>query len=264
MIRKYDKLLAKLIKRKKMSKKDFFWYLQGIDNFYDNLELEYQLLLSNGMPLTEDEEHNIILKTANTKIEDEVFCIVDIETNANTPKKGQIIEIGAVKVQNYEIIDSYQSLVYANEVSEVIANLTGINVDMLQDAPPLKEVLEEFKIFLDDSVFVAHNVNFDYNFISKSLEQYELGVLLNRYFCSIDLSKRVINAYRYGLDHLKEVLDIKIGHHHRAYDDALSTVEILNYCIERLDTDIVTTEDLIAFSKSDNIVGYSIDFSLTI
>jgi DNA polymerase-3 subunit epsilon len=102
MIRKYDKLLAKLIKRKKMSKKDFFWYLQSIDNFYDNLELEYQLLLSNGMPLAEDEEHNIILKTAHTKIEDEVFCIVDIETNANTPKKGQIIEIGAVKVQNYE------------------------------------------------------------------------------------------------------------------------------------------------------------------
>jgi DNA polymerase-3 subunit epsilon len=137
--------------------------------------------------------------------------------------------------------------------------LTGIDVEMLKDAPRLKDVLEEFKIFLEDSVFVAHNVNFDYGFISKSLEQYDLGALNNRYFCSIELAKRVINAYRYGLDHLKEVLDIKVGNHHRAYDDALSTVEILNHCIENLDEDILTTEDLIDFSKSDNIIGYSLE-----
>ena len=125
---------------------------------------------------------------------------------------------------------------------------------MLEDAPVLKVVLEEFKLFLQEDVFVAHNIKFDYSFISESFEKYDLGKLENRSLCTIDLARRTIDAQRYGLDFLKELLDINIDNQHRAYSDALSTSFILKESISSLTQEIKTTEDLISFSKSDNII----------
>ncbi len=121
---------------------------------------------------------------------------------------------------------------------------------MLEDAPVIKTVLEEFKLFLEDDVFVAHDIKFDYNFISNSLEKYDLGKLENRKLCTIDLARRTIKAERYGLGYLKESLKIDIDNHHRAYSDALSTTYILEKAFENLDEKVKTVEDLIHFSKS--------------
>ncbi len=220
------------------------------DKFFDNTELEFELLLSNGLPLDLYNDE-VFLKTSKTPIKEQTFCIVDIETNGGHVNKGhQIIEIGAVKYKGGQIIDKYESLVYAKSIPKFIQEVTNINPKMLEDAPVLKTVLEEFKLFLEDDVFVAHDIKFDYNFISNSLQKYDLGKLENRKLCTIDLARRTIKAQRYGLGYLKETLDIDVDNHHRAYSDALSTTYLLEKSINCLDENIKTVEDLIDFSKN--------------
>ncbi|WP_072681837.1 3'-5' exonuclease [Arcobacter sp. LA11] len=246
--------LTRLIERLKREPIELDVFLEELknnqDRFFDNPDLEFELLLSNGLPL-DIYNDKVILKTLKTPIDKQTFCIVDIETNGGHVNKGhQIIEIGAVKYNGGQIIDKFESLVYAKHIPEYIQEVTNIKPEMLEDAPVLKTVLEEFKLFLEDDVFVAHDIKFDYNFISNSLIKYDLGRLENRKLCTIDLARRTIKAERYGLSFLKESLSIDIDNHHRAYSDALSTTYILEKSLEMLDKNVKTVEDLIHFSKS--------------
>ena len=227
------------------------------DTFFDNPELELELLLANGLPIEFDDDNNIYLKTKELSIEEQCFCIVDIETNGSSVKKGhQIIEIGAVKYKNGEIIDKFESLVYAKEIPSYIQEVTNIKPLMLEDAPVLESVLKEFKLFLEDDVFIAHDIKFDYNYISDSLEKYDLGKLENRKLCSIDLAKRTIDSPRYGLGFLKEELEIKVDNHHRAYYDALATAHVFTESLKAIDKNKITnTEELISFSKSSKTIA---------
>ena len=243
-----DKLINKL-KKRPLSIIQFNNLLEDSETFFESVDLEKELLLSNGCPLHFTNEE-VSLKTTTTKIKDQTFCVVDIETTAGKVESGQIIEIGAVKWKNGKIIEKYESLVNAGDIPFKVQEITGITPDMLLDAPSIQTVLEEFKIFLEDDLFVAHAISFDYKFISDSFEKYNLGKLCNRKLCTIDLSKRLIKAQRYGLQYLKEHFDINVDNHHRAYSDALSTAIIFNKCVEKIPNDLIYTEDLIKFSKS--------------
>mgnify|MGYP005992240503 FL=1 len=239
---------------------EFLELLQkATDSMYENAELEFELLLSNGLPLEFDGDF-IFLKTKETPIEEQTFCVVDIETNGGSAKKGfQIIELGAVKYKNGQIIDKFESLVFAKEIPPYVQEVTKITPKMLEDAPRLENVLKDFKIFLEDDVFVAHDIKFDYTFISESFEKYNLGKLLNRKICTIDLAKRTIESERYGLGFLKELLNIDVDNHHRAYYDALTTAIVFDKSLENIkksnNSKIKTVEALIAFSKSDNVIN---------
>ena len=229
------------------------------DSLYENSELEFELLLSNGLPLEFDGDF-VYLKTKETPIEEQTFCVVDIETNGGSAKKGfQIIELGAVKYKNGQIIDKFESLVFAREIPPYVQEVTKITPKMLENAPRLESVLKDFKVFLEDDVFIAHDIKFDYTFISESFEKYNLGKLLNRKICTIDLAKRTIESEKYGLSSLKELLNIEVDNHHRAYYDALTTAIIFDKSLENIkksnNSKIKTVEALIRFSKSDNIIN---------
>lgn len=253
---KTSNIIEKLLKQPIRYEKFLELLEDANDTFFDNPELEFELLIANGLPL-DFHGDDIYLKTTKTNIDDEIFCIVDIETNGSSVKKGfQIIELGAVKYQNGQIIDKFESLVYAKDIAPYIQEVTNINPSMLENAPVIESVLKEFKLFLEDSVFIAHDIKFDYSFISDSLEKYDFGKLENRKICTIDLAKRTIDAQRYGLGYLKDELNIKVDNHHRAYYDALATTYIFQESLSKLDTSkIKTTEDLISFSKSNNIIN---------
>ena len=232
---------------------------KATDSLYENSELEFELLLSNGLPLEFDGDF-VYLKTRETPIEEQTFCVVDIETNGGSAKKGfQIIELGAVKYKNGQIIDKFESLVFAREIPPYVQEVTKITPKMLENAPRLEKVLKDFKVFLEDDVFIAHDIKFDYTFISESFEKYNLGKLLNRKICTIDLAKRTIESEKYGLSSLKELLNIEVDNHHRAYYDALTTAIIFDKSLENIkksnNSKIKTVEALITFSKSDNIIN---------
>lgn len=242
-----DELIIKLSKESK----PYAWLeeefshideLKFMDFDLDNVELL-------GLGLRLNSKNKFCLKSKSTKIKDEVFCVVDIESTGSI-KNGQIIEIGALKIQNGKEQGYFESLIKADEVPENITELTGITNTMLENAPSLPSVLNEFRLFLKDSIFVAHNVKFDYNFISNSLEKCGFGVLLNQYLCTVELSRRLIANDRYSLASLKELLNIHTPHH-RALGDAKAAALILKHCLSKLPFYIQSTQDLINFSQSN-------------
>ena len=100
------------------------------------------------------------------------------------------------------------------------------------------------------SVFVAHNVGFDYGFVSAAMEQAGLYKLLNPKLCTIDLARRTILAKRYSLQYLNEFLGINTPTSHRAYADALTALKVFEISLLSLPKSVRTTQDLIDFSKS--------------
>jgi len=242
----YISKLVKTLKKAPIKIDEFHSILEKSDTFFDNVDLECEMLISNGLPLY-FEENYVGLKTNKTKIQDQTFCIVDIETTAGKVKDGQIIEIGAIKFKNNKIIEKYESLVNVFEIPKKVQELTGITPEMTHNAPNIQTVLEEFKMFLEDDVFVAHAVSFDYKFINDSMKKYNLGQLCNRKLCTINLSRKLIDTQRYGLKYLKEYLNIQDNNHHRAYSDAYCTTMVLKKCLELLPDDIIYTEQLLDF-----------------
>lgn len=247
-MRRFDKLALRLSKSE-LPLSNILHVTSQIEalNLTKNDELEELEML--GFPIIKTSENYATLKTRLTAIEEQEFCIVDIETSASDTNSGQIIEIGALMIKDGKEVDRFDSLVYANSIPQTIQELTGIEEEALHKAPSLATVLEKFRLFLKDAVFVAHNVNFDYSFISATLEKLGFGPLLNRKLCTIDLAKKTLKAERYGLEHLKEVLKLDEGELHRAFWDAYYATEIFKKSLQNISKPLYTTEELLFFAK---------------
>jgi len=212
-------------------------------------ETDIEMLKAQGM--------NLILHTKSYKfltsllsIKETIFCIVDVETNGSKIDHHQIIEIGAVKFQNGKIIDTFESLVYCESISQQISEITGISVEQTLKAPGLSSVMADFRLFLGDAVFVGHDAKFDFKFTSAMMNRVGLGVLLNRQLCTIDLAERTFESEKYGLRYLNDMYDLHIdATHHRALSDAITTTKLLEQVLCLIPDTIHTTEELITFPK---------------
>ena len=215
----------------------------------DDIDTYLEIWHAQGLNIIKERGY-YYFETKFMPVDEAVFCIVDIETNGSKIDKHQIIEIGALKLKGGKVIDKYESLVKCDEINEHITEITGISVDDTKDAPSLKDVLYKFKEFLADAVFVAHDVKFDYTFISQSLQKIGLEPLLNRTLCSLDLAQRTLTSYRYALSYLDKTFNLNPdASHHRAMSDVLTTTKLFKMSLENIDDDIKTVEDLITFSK---------------
>ncbi|MBN2815546.1 MAG: 3'-5' exonuclease [Campylobacterales bacterium] len=215
----------------------------------ESLDLFLALSSAQGLNIVKKQGY-YFFDTKYIKLEDAEFCIVDIETNGSKLEKHQIIEIAALKVKNGEIIDRYESLVYVKEINPHITEITGISQEDTLDAPDLKTVMCEFRLFLQDSVFVAHDVKFDYNFISGSMQKVGLPPLYNRALCSLALAERTIVSYRYGLSYLNEFLHLNpTATHHRAMSDVITTYHLFIMALQECKETLNNVEDLIKFSR---------------
>lgn len=260
----YSKLFEKL-RHKPMTKSQFELYIKNIGGLYADLDSEIQLLFGAGAPILM-QEHNgeayYTLSTIATPLQNGVFVFVDIESNGSKPQSSEIIEIGALKVRlkkpyanlplsknRFEILDHFESYIYAPQVPENITQLTGISFEDIASAPQAKEVLKKFRIFLADGIFVAHNVNFDYSFLDYHLRQLGLFPLLNPKLCTIDLARRTILAPRYALGFLNEFLGIGTPLSHRAYADALTSFKLFEIAFMMIPPHVHSVQDLLDFSK---------------
>ncbi len=213
-------------------------------------ELAVELLHAQGLDLVSPDGKRYRPSTCTLPFANATFCIVDIETNGSKPDKHQIIEIGAVKVQNFHIIDRFESLVRCDHISEHITEITGIAEADTHSAPGMRVVLQAFKAFLGNDIFVGHDVKFDFQFTSRMMERVGMAPLLNRSLCTIDLAERTICSYRYGLAFLNEQLELyKEATHHRAFSDAMTTAKLFKRTLRCIPSEIRTVEELITFSK---------------
>jgi DNA polymerase III subunit epsilon len=162
--------------------------------------------------------------------QDNNFCIVDIETTGGNPVSERIIEIAILKIQNGELVTTYQSLVNPGKyVPPSIQAMTSISPEDLALAPSFEEIAQEVKELLEDSIFVAHNVRFDYSFVKNELKR--AGFSFNsKCLCTVRLSKKIFKRYKHhDLSSLIERFDLKCNNRHRAYDDALVLWKFFQY-----------------------------------
>ncbi len=219
-----------------------------LDNGF-SLDINLELCKAFGVPIKQ--QNDIFTLKTKESLFSQIFCIVDIETTGNTPKDCNIIEIGAIKYQNGKILDRFESYVFSTNIPPKITEITGICDDDTINAPHIKQVLEKFKIFLQDSVFMAHNVLFDFNFINEKLSQNGFPVMKNRKLCTLNLARKTIKAQKYGLGYLNEFLDIHHPIRHRAYADCIIALKVFEKSLlELCEHNIKSAEDLIAFSKT--------------
>jgi DNA polymerase-3 subunit epsilon len=208
-----------------------------------------ELLQASGYPI-EEKINGYLYKPMHTPYNQQEYVIIDIETNGSKPGRSQVIEIGGVKVKNGKIIDRLETFVHCAYIPQNISELTGIDTKDLIDAPSRKEALIMLKNFMQDAIFVAHNVNFDYTFLSASFKRFGLGCIGNIRLCTIELAKRTIDSQKYGLAALCETLNIPMQSHHRAYSDALCSWQIMKYSLKNLPPYVKSADDLVLFSKS--------------
>ena len=162
-----------------------------------------------------------------------MYAIVDIETTGGNAGSGSITEIAIIISDGKSILDRYTTLVNPLQpIPLFIEKLTGINDEMVSKAPTFSEVAKEIYELLQDKIFVAHNVNFDYSFVAHQLNQQ--GFKFNaRKLCTVRLSRKAFEDLpSYSLGNLCRSLDIQVKNRHRAMGDAAATTELFHRIIE--------------------------------
>lgn len=188
-------------------------------------ECDFKVIYGVEAYLVDDMKDMIVNPKGQTL--DDIYVVFDLETTGLSPIADKIIEIGAVKVKEGKIIDRFSTFVNPQRpIPFKIEKLTGINDNMVMDAPYIEDVLPKFLEFCGDAVMVAHNADFDMSFIrnkSKILgieKEYTIvdTVAMSQYL--------IIGLGRYTLDNIAKALQIQLINHHRAVEDAECTALI--------------------------------------
>lgn len=165
-----------------------------------------------------------------------MYSVVDIETTGNGYKGQKITEISVFLFDGEKIIDEFTSLVNPEQaIPYFITNLTGITEAMVRTAPKFYEIAKKVAEITKDAIFVAHNVNFDYNIIRDEFKS--LGFDFKRKkLCTVRLSRKIIPGLSsYSLGNICTAEGIEIAARHRAKGDAEATVELFSRLLKRDD-----------------------------
>lgn len=192
-----------------------------------------------------DDLKEIVTNSKNQSI-DSNYVVFDLETIGFSPINNRIIEIGAVKVENGVITDTFSQLVNPEvPIPYRIEELTGINDDMVIFEPKIEEVLPKFIEFCQGCALVAHNADFDVSFIRENCKKLEIPCEYT-YIDTVPLARVLITGIgKYTLDNVAKYMGVSLKNHHRAVDDATATAEIFVKFIDLLKKKELCTLDLI-------------------
>ena len=184
---------------------------------------------------------NVILKTGGIKKKKKKkgrnlnkfidnYVLVDIETTGLSPIYDDIIEIGAIKVENNKVVGEYNQLIKTDRsLPPMITELTGITDEMLATGKMLETVLEEFIGFVGDNVIIGHNINFDLGFLCNKCKKYLNYNLNNDYIDTLYLARKLVpNSYNHKLGTLAKLFNISYEGAHRGLKDVEITYEVYN------------------------------------
>ena len=153
-----------------------------------------------------------------------MYAIVDIETTGSHAADNGITEIAIVLHNGNETEGRYETLINPGvPIPRYVSYLTGITNDMVAVAPPFADVATNIFRLLNNRIFVAHNVNFDYSFIKHHFNSigYDWNV---KKLCTLKLSRKVFpGLHKYGLGHICRAMDIPVSNRHRAGGDVNAT-----------------------------------------
>ncbi|UKM64466.1 GIY-YIG nuclease family protein [Flavobacteriaceae bacterium GSB9] len=163
-----------------------------------------------------------------------MYAILDIETTGGKYNEEGITEIAIYKYDGHEVVDQFISLINPErDIQPFVVNLTGINSNMLRNAPKFYEVAKRIVEITDECILVAHNAQFDYRILRTEFRR--LGFEYERQsLCTVELSKSLIPGQpSYSLGKLVRSLGIPVTDRHRASGDALATVKLFKILLDK-------------------------------
>lgn len=173
---------------------------------------------------------------ATLSIQDRDYVVVDTETTGGSPSKNRIIEVAALHYRDGIILNRFTSLINPGvSIPPWITALTHIDNDMVRNAPSFSDIAEPLYSFFKKGIFVAHNAQFDYQFLKE--EYLRLGKSFNfEQLCTLKLARRLYPELKSkSLGSVCNYLLINIEDRHRAQGDAEATVYVLKEMLRVLD-----------------------------
>ncbi len=184
------------------------------------------------------------------------LAFIDVETTGLSITHDRIIEIGIVRVEKNKVVEKFTTLVNPLvHISPTITHITGIRKEDLEDAPLFEDVKEKVKELLEDCVFVAHNVRFDYGFIKNEFRRTGSN-FSSKMLCTAKLSRTIFPQYQHhNLDAIIERFGFTCKSRHRAFDDAFILWEFYKALKKQIPKNILETAVAAHMGKPSLPVG---------
>ncbi|MFD1705912.1 PolC-type DNA polymerase III [Siminovitchia sediminis] len=178
-------------------------------------------LVDDGVPIAYNSAHRFL--------EEETYIVFDVETTGLSAIYDKIIELAAVKIRNGEEVDRFERFANPHHpLSATTIELTGITDDMVENAPEIEEVLQDFHHWIGDGILVAHNASFDIGFLNTGNQRAGLPKIDNPVIDTLELGRFLYPEFKnHRLNTLAKRFDIELVQHHRAIYDAEATGKIL-------------------------------------
>ena len=159
------------------------------------------------------------------------YVVFDLETTGFDPKQAKIIEIGALKYRDNELVEELSLLVNPGcPIPDVITMITGIDDDLVSKAISIEEALPKFIAFIEDLPLVAHNSSFDLSIIEENIKRLNLPMISNTNIDTVYLARKYIKGvYNHKLETLKDYFRLNYSSH-RSIEDCLTTNHVYQYC----------------------------------
>ena len=153
------------------------------------------------------------------------YVMIDTETTGFSVEWDSLIEIGALKVRDGEVVDTFESFIKLDgKLPDFITELTGITDAMLANAPAPQEAISAFLDFLGDDVIVGYNVRFDIDFIREDIKRYFEKDMTNDYIDCMRISRKLFPEEKHHrLKDMRRLLGIEVDKEHRASHDCIAT-----------------------------------------
>ncbi len=157
------------------------------------------------------------------------FVVVDVETTGLYPQSEAITEIAMYKICDKKIVDKWCTLINPEKSIPLFITLkTGISDAMVFDKPTASQIAPKILEFIGDSVFVAHNADFDFGFVNSALNKSGIKNLTNSVVCTVKLARIFLpHLPKKNLDYVSNAFGIKTENRHRADSDAHTTAIVL-------------------------------------
>ena len=217
-----------------------------------------------------DDSVDIVLRPKETKLLDTTYVVFDLETTGfNAGGADSIIEIGAVKINNGEIVDRFDELINpGRKLPQKIIELTNITDEMLEGKDNEENTVKKFKEWVGDLPMVAHNAKFDVSFIVMAHNKYNLGEFTNTVIDTLELSRALDTGYsRHSLSALVKRYDVPWDEtaHHRGDYDAEGTALVFHKMLKKLvSRNFETIKDLDKLVSKDEIHKYGTSYHVNI
>ena len=166
---------------------------------------------------------------------DDEYIVLDIETTGLSFRTEKITEIGAVRVKDGEIVDTFECFVNPEiPIPQKIVEITGITDDMVRDAETIEQVMPKFLEFIGNLKLVAHNADFDVGFLKYNAEN--IGLKMdNEYIDSLKLARQLYPEFKkHKLGIIAEKLGVKVENAHRALDDVKTLLKVFIKMLEKI------------------------------